>query len=191
MAEKTAAICRRGHEISNDVVNAQERLEEAQPGKRPQAMVLSPDFSMPRSPTPTKVVHANCGTCGAPVITTCDSCTTPIPRINHLGGNNQGEPNSFCVGCGQPYPWATREQRIGNLYNLIDFGNLSQAEDLEIVEAIAVLSEPEDASDLLPHVNAGETIKRLAPGAWAIGQPMLASTLSAALQQALHLHGGG
>jgi hypothetical protein len=109
-----------GHEISNHVVDAATGNEAAPGGA-----------SVHRSVAPTQTGAAHCGHCGAPVMTQCDHFEGAIPRINHLGGPQQGEPNPFCVDCGEPYPWATRAQRIGNLYNLMDFGSLTQAEEPE------------------------------------------------------------
>jgi len=91
------------------------------------------------------------------------------------------------VGCGLPLPWATREQRIQALLNLIDFEeSLTEPERLEVSEAIAVLSQEESGQDAR-RVRAGETIKRLAPTAWAAAQPVLVATLNATLQKALGL----
>jgi len=192
MPTRTAAVCRCGHVASNDVVDLVNRgVRAAGAVTAGRSLFAAPGISYTPAGIPMETLSPNCGSCGAPVITKCDRCSTPIPEVNYAGGNNQGEPNPFCVGCGEPFPWATREQRIGSLYNLIDFGVLTPAEELEVADAIAVLSLPEDEADLGSHIGAGETIKRLAPGAWRIGQPVLVATLSGALQTALHVHGGG
>jgi hypothetical protein len=59
-----------------------------------------------------------CPQCGVPVITACERCGAGIPRPDYL----KKEPNpSFCVGCGEPFPWATRRQRIEKLSSYLDF----------------------------------------------------------------------
>ncbi len=49
-----------------------------------------------------------CGACGAPTITACQSCKTPIKGHYHIPGFLGGfgySPPSFCHNCGNPYPW--------------------------------------------------------------------------------------
>ncbi len=95
------------------------------------------------SPGESTVVPSFCRRCGAPVVTKCSNCSSPI-----LGGYTgvlvaaERRPDPFCWNCGKPYSWATREQRIGHLYNLIDFqDDLDEADRLTIIEQIAVLSK--------------------------------------------------
>jgi hypothetical protein len=98
------------------------------------------------------------------------------------------EPDPFCWNCGKPYPWATREQRIGHLYNLIDFqDNLDEADRLTIIEQIAMLSKPEDEASDEQRVKAGSVIKRLAPKMWEAASPVLQTVLSAELRRQLGL----
>jgi hypothetical protein len=130
-----------------------------------------------------------CRECGAPVVTTCSNCSAPI-----LGGYAgvlvaaQRQPDPFCWKCGEPYSWATREQRIGRLYNLIDFqDDLDEADRLTIIEEIAVLSKPQDEASDEQRVRAGKVIKRLAPKMWKAALPVLQSTLSAEIRRQLGL----
>lgn len=130
-----------------------------------------------------------CPKCGAPVVTACDNCEAAL-----LGGRRgvaaRSSPDPFCFNCGAPLPWATREQRIGQLYNLIDFEEgLDQAAHLELVEAIAVLSKSEDDQDVSEddRVRAGYKVKQLAPEAWRTGLPILQTVISAAVKKKLGL----
>ena len=126
-----------------------------------------------------------CGTCGAPVITACENCGAGIPNPNYLA--RQTEPNPFCVGCGEPFPWVTREQLIGKLYGLIDFeGDLSPADRLQVIEAIAVLSEQEEPETVSVHARAAAKIRELVPGMWQAAQPYLRVALSEEVQDMVH-----
>jgi len=92
----------------------------------------------------------------------------------------------FCWKCGKPYPWATREQRIGHLYNLIDFeDDLDEADRLTLTEQVAVLSKPEASDE--QRVEAGSLIKRLAPKMWEAALPILQTVLSAEIRRQLGL----
>ena len=65
------------------------------------------------------------------------------------------EPAGFCWKCGVPYSWATREQRLAQLYNVIDDEELDEADRLAVVEQIALLSEPVDEVSDEDRVRAG------------------------------------
>jgi hypothetical protein len=64
-----------------------------------------------------------CPRCGARVLTACPACGLRIrgdyfvPGV--LGGATPDR-SSFCDGCGTAFPWATREERIYELENLLD-----------------------------------------------------------------------
>jgi len=48
-----------------------------------------------------------CDKCGAPTITNCQNCNSPV-RGYYLGGGisfSPYTPPSFCPECGRPYPW--------------------------------------------------------------------------------------
>jgi hypothetical protein len=94
-----SAVCKRGHVISDHLKHPD------QPG-------------VPRF----------CKTCGAPVITRCESCSAAL-----MGGYAgvivamAKEPDPFCYQCGAPHRWATREQRVSHLQNLLEFEDLDDS----------------------------------------------------------------
>ncbi len=61
-----------------------------------------------------------CTKCGAALIGRCPVCNIRIPGVENVPGIalRYTRPPSFCDGCGQPYPWATREDYIAHLRNL-------------------------------------------------------------------------
>jgi hypothetical protein len=91
------------------VIDAMNRVErEARATVRGGSVFVDPDdptYVTRQPPTVDKTVQSNCGKCGAPVVTACDSCKTAFPRPE---GAEAGEdyPDPFCVGCGDAYPWA-------------------------------------------------------------------------------------
>lgn len=162
---RTAAVCKKGHVVSRDVIDPPKRLVSH--GRGGGSAVQGWFY----------------GECGASVVTTC-KCGTAVPNPDIR--RKQNDPNAFCIGCGEPFPWASREQLIGKLYGLLDFEEgLSPADRLEVVEAIAVLSEPEDPRTVPMRARAAAKIRQLAPGAWKMAQPILTSVLSDEVQQAL------
>lgn len=181
----TVAVCKSGHIVSNDVVDALNRLETDGHGP-PRVRMFSPDVLHQQSPANSSKVQEFCGNCGLPVLTVCEKCSAPLPTPNYLAGER--EPYAFCVQCGEPFPWATRQQQINKLKGLLDLeSGLTKAERLDLIESITVLAQPEEPETLVAHIKAGERIRNLAPGLWQLAQPILSNLLSSELQQALHL----
>ena len=97
-------------------------------------------------------------------------------------------PMAFCETCGDPFPWATREQRLGKLWSIIDFeGELDPAEFLAVTEQLAMLSEPESIEDEDAQVKAGGMFQRMAPKAWQVAQPVMVTLMSSGARKALGL----
>jgi hypothetical protein len=98
-------------------------------------------------------------------------------------------PNPFCTGCGQPFPWATRGERIVKLSSYLDFEDgLSAADRLLAEEQITELSEleEEDEPDTINRrVAVAKKLRDLAPGAWVLGQPILQTIISGEVLQHL------
>jgi hypothetical protein len=75
------------------------------------------------------------------------------------------------------------------LRNQLEFEpGLDDADRLELIEQLAVLSRPDE--DEKRRVRAGERVKQLAPKGWAVAQPILTSLLSAELRMKLGLPPG-
>jgi hypothetical protein len=181
----TAAVCKSGHIVSNDVVDASNRvqIDEHRSGS---ASVFSPDVPRQQSRANASQVQGFCGICGLPVMTVCENCKAALPKPNYQAGERDAY--AFCVKCGEPFPWATRAQQINKLQNLLDLEKgLTKSNRLDLVEAIGILAQPEDSDTFASHIKAGERIRKLAPSVWQLAQPILTSVLSAELQQALHL----
>lgn len=165
-----ASVCKRGHIISSTLEGVDSVTGWRQSGST--LYVDEPRF---------------CGSCSAPVIRHCEKCDTPIAGQHENVVDVAFEPAPFCGGCGAAFPWATREQRIGQLYNLIDFEDLDEADRLQVAEALAVLSSPDEGENQEDLARAGETFRRLAPKAWETAQPVLSGLLSSWLRKRLGL----
>jgi hypothetical protein len=103
----TLAVCKRGHAVSFAVLDPVNRREAP----------IGREFDVMGYPNPVAVIPNFCSTCGAPVITLCEGCNVPIPPPRYPYTDTP----VFCIACGDPYPWATREDLIGKLYSLLDF----------------------------------------------------------------------
>jgi len=129
-----------------------------------------------------------CSACGAPVITHCEACSAPL-----LGGYRgvivaaTKHPKPFCFNCGAPHGWATREQRVRHLENLLEFDDLDEASQLTVIEELAVLAAPADQVDDDTRVRAGERVRNLAPKLWETGRPVIQSVLTEAANKSLGL----
>jgi hypothetical protein len=179
-----AAVCRNGHIIKDHL----------DPPPRPFTSMGPPVFVEGSggigAPTPELPrVPPRCGRCGARVLEACRSCDAPIlgaVRL-YMQWAPMERPDSFCWRCGEPYPWATREERVGQLYDLVDDEDLDRADLLTVQEEIAVLSRPDDKVTDEERVRAGETIRRLAPKAWEVFLPVAQSLLTAEVKRRLGL----
>jgi hypothetical protein len=97
------------------------------------------------------------------------------------------DPDPFCFNCGVPHRWATREQRVRHLENLLEFKDLDDAAQLTVIEQLAVLSAPADEVDDAQRAGAAERVRRLAPKLWETGLPVIQSVLTEAAKKQLGL----
>jgi hypothetical protein len=139
---------------------------------------------------PPRVLPRHCGRCGVRVLQTCPSCDAFIlgAVVLYSDYDDLERPESFCWDCGKPYPWATREERIGKLYDEIDHEDLDEATLLTVREQLAVLSAPVDEETTDDdRVRAGRGLRDLAPKAWEAGLPIFQSLLTAEVKRRLGL----
>jgi hypothetical protein len=123
-----------------------------------------------------------CRYCGAPVTTTCESCGATLPGgYRHVVGPPD-DPDPFCFSCGAPHGWATREQRVRHLQNLLEFEELDEATQLTIIEDIAVLAASVKGVPDESRVSAAERIRTLAPRLWDAALPVVQSVATAAVK---------
>jgi Uncharacterized protein conserved in bacteria (DUF2321) len=180
-----AAVCRGGHVIAQD-------LDRPPPPPRvasePPAWVEH-SSSLGSPEPPPRILPLHCGRCGRPVLRTCPSCDAFIlGAYLSLRPDDLNLPESFCWECGKPYPWATREERIGKLYDEIDHEDLDEANLLTVYEQLAVLSAPvDDEVTDDDRVRAGRGLRDLAPKAWEAGLPIFQSLLTAEVKRRLGL----
>lgn len=127
-----------------------------------------------------------CSTCGAPIIRACPNCSMRLLGTYRGVVDFGYRPDTFCSNCGAPHPWADREAIVGHLQNLLLYGNhLDHAEQLEVIEKLAVLATPDESEKA--RVSAGDRIRTLVPKAWNAAIPVLQSVLSAEIQSKLGL----
>jgi hypothetical protein len=134
------------------------------------------------------VVDAHCTKCGAVIISWCNNCgqrirgTYTVPGVLSL---RRYDLVSFCDGCGSPMPWATREDRIYQLENILDEQELDQASRLQVLEALEQLKEtnlPEKDQKRLWTI-----IQKAAPGLINSGSVIVKTIVEAEIRQRLGL----
>ncbi|WP_165358507.1 DUF2321 domain-containing protein [Haloactinopolyspora alba] len=78
-----------------------------------------------------------CPSCGARMLTACRSCGVRIRGDQFVPGvvsfSTPRRP-SFCDGCGAAMPWATRQERIHELENLLDEAEEIDEADLVVIQ---------------------------------------------------------
>jgi hypothetical protein len=96
-------------------------------------------------------------------------------------------PASFCWDCGKPYPWATREERIGKLYDEIDHEDLDDNTLLTVREQIAVLSAPVDEETDERRGQALDRLRSLVPKTYEAILPVLQGLATAEMKRRFDL----
>lgn len=100
---QAARICRRGHVLDSSL-NPQE-LENLNQQK--------------------------CSTCGATCLKACPKCDFRIKGrlcVPQVISFRDFEPHSFCDNCGAAFPWASQQDRIWELQNILDEEELSESD---------------------------------------------------------------
>lgn len=95
-------------------------------------------------------IPERCPTCGANVLVGCPHCRLRIRGDRFVPGVvavfDYSRP-SFCDGCGSAFPWATREERIYELENLLDEQDIDDADRVVVSDNLRRLREEEALSE--------------------------------------------
>lgn len=152
---RPAAICRRGHVYTTD-------------------LTLMPPAT-------------RCELCGAPVLKACPHCQAMIRGSYYVPGVIGFEPEysapGFCFSCGEPFPWADRQAKIWQLYNLLDQEDLDEASRLTVSEQLEALTRADMSEE--EQLERWTRVKRLAPGLLKSGSTIVESVATAAIRAQL------
>jgi tetratricopeptide (TPR) repeat protein len=81
-----------------------------------------------------------CSRCGLEVLVLCPVCSRsiePQPSPDWIARS------AFCPGCGEPYPWASFDQRVDHLYGRLELESLSSEEyDKALSDIATLVKEP-------------------------------------------------
>jgi hypothetical protein len=154
-----AAICRRGHVVSNDAlaeVEARRRCGEC--GAR---------------------VFTACPGCEAPV----------LGPLRHAVYAVAWKPDEFCWHCGLPCPWASQASIANHIENLLEEQpDLPDGDRRALAEQLKSLREPAGNAEVeRRQIRALEAFKRLAPKAWERALPLVMTIATAEIKRQLAL----
>src|SRR4051812_34510092 len=141
-AERTGRDSAEGPLLRGGVPNGHvidDHLERPNPPASPGIGLIEGSASYGSTPPPPPSVPSFCGHCGARVVQACWSCDVVILGAHMLGLGSRPLERPESWHCGEPYPWATREERVGKVFHLIDHEDLDEATLLTVRERIAVL----------------------------------------------------
>jgi hypothetical protein len=130
-----------------------------------------------------------CAQCGADVLVKCRQCGLRIRGRHFTPGRvafTEFQPPPFCDGCGSAHPWATRQDRIYELENLLDQEEIDDADALWVRERLAVLREP--GLSETDEIKLWEGIKSKAPGLiTGAGKAVVSAVTTVVVRRALGL----
>ena len=113
-----------------------------------------------------------CPGCGARTLVACASCGGRIRGRYHVDNviftNQRYRPPGFCDLCGAAHPWASRQQRIWEIENLLEREGLSEAEELALREKFEELASGELDED--EQVERWKFIKAAVPESSNLGR---------------------
>jgi hypothetical protein len=118
---EAAAVCRRGH-IATQYIKPSESYADDE----------------------------KCVKCGATVLIGCTVCGLRIRGDRFVPGVAGFRPDplpSFCDGCGAAHPWATREERIYELENILDEEDIDEADRVFIHDRLRELRVAESLDE--------------------------------------------
>jgi hypothetical protein len=106
-----------------------------------------------------------CNECGASVIGRCPACGVRIRGMEGglIGAMTPYLPPKFCDGCGEPLPWAGRQDYIYQLENLLDVEEIDQPTRLLVLEDLERLRMEVDLGED-KQAEIWKRIKDRAPG---------------------------
>lgn len=147
-----AAVCRRGHVLSRSI-----HIDKAVPDA------------------------TKCTTCGADVVTSCGVCGRRIRGTRFTFGviasHSGWTPPGFCDGCGAAHPWATWEQRVWALENMLEDEDLDEATRLRITTLLGEIGRDGATFEPETEQRIWGRVKDLWPGltekAWTIAGPLI------------------
>lgn len=102
---------------------------------------------------------------GARLFEVCRDCNTPWPLLGGVG-IYRTYPGDFCVGCGRPGAWISREQRLDWIGDRLLEESLDEAKALELREMLQRLKSMAPDDDRAASV--WRTIHAWAPRSWPI-----------------------
>jgi hypothetical protein len=129
-----------------------------------------------------------CDRCGAAVYRNCPDCCAPFPS-GVLTFAQFAYPRAFCRRCGEPFPWATREDLVARIENIL-------AEDRHLAEGDRRLlagqleplrRSPDDDALHRQQLRALERLRAAAPKQWGVILPAVMPILTSDLKRALGL----
>jgi hypothetical protein len=151
---RAALVCKRGHTKSWDVA------------------------ALPAEPL------GFCQKCGAALIVRCPQCGIRIRGLDFYPGVlaiPRYNPPRFCDECGEPMPWAGRQERFYQLENILDQQDIDENDRLLVREDLRRLQESADLSSA-EQLELWRRIKSRAPGVlsdlgWKIAQTVMEAAI--------------
>ena len=132
-----------------------------------------------------------CDRCGATVYRSCPECCAAFPS-GVLTFTQVEYPRSFCGRCGLPFPWATREDIVSHIENVLaEDRDLAEGDRRLLADQLdAVRQPPVDESTESRQARALDRLRSSTPRVWETVLPTLTTILTTELKRQLGLPPG-
>ena len=132
-----------------------------------------------------------CAICGGTVLTACPACSRAIRGCvrDSDGMGPAFKPAEFCVGCGTPFPWASRQAVVWHIENqLEEEAGLAEGDRRVLTERLEHLTTaPESPAAEKRQAEALQYLREKAPGAFEAALPSVLNIATAAIKAHLGL----
>jgi hypothetical protein len=116
-----------------------------------------------------------CSDCGAVLLNHCPNCNRFLQPVDRFA-----KPAPFCLECGLPLPWASRQEIVFHVQNQLDNSDLAEGDRRALHDELNDLLQAPDTQEAQKRqVNVLVKLRQGAPLAWRTIAPIIDPLITA------------